>query len=164
MAVLSDQNRGGALRGTLVLALVAVFFLLAMGITILGSGVYRSTVSSSEENYIRRTALSYLVNQIRRGDELGGVAVGSFGGGDAVVLIEAGYVTYLYCWDGQLRELYMEENAGLTAQDGLPVLPVSSLSVTPEDGCILITVTGENGASCSVKITPHCGVREVGGL
>lgn len=164
MAVLSEQNRGGALRGAVVLALVAVFFILAMGITLLGSSVYRSTVSASEENYVRRTALSYLVNQIRRGDELGGVAVGSFAGADAVVLAEDGYVTYLYCWDGQLRELYMESDAGLTAGDGLPVLPLSSLSVTSEPGSILLTATDENGVSYSVKVTPHCGVKEVGGL
>ncbi len=164
MAVLSEQNRGGALRGALVLALIAVFFIFAMGITLLGSGVYRSTVSASEENYVRRTALSYLVNQIRRGDELGGVAVGSIDGVDAVVLAEDGYVTYLYCWDGQLRELYMEADAGLKAEDGLPVLPAASLAVTSELGGIIMTVTDESGAGYSVTVTPRCGVKEVGGL
>ncbi|HEX3000455.1 MAG TPA: DUF4860 domain-containing protein, partial [Armatimonadota bacterium] len=134
------QNRGSALRTVAVLALCAVFFVLAMGVTLLGSGIYRGTVSASDENYTHRTALSYLANQIRRGDVAGGVAVGSFEGADAIVLTDGDYVTYLYCWDGQLRELYMEAGTGLTAADGVPVLPLASLTVTLVGNCIALTV------------------------
>lgn len=161
MAVLSEQNRGGALRTAVVLALCAVFLILAMGIALMGSGVYRGTVAASNENFTRRTALSYLVNQIRRGDIAGGVAVGSLEGADAVVLTEGAYVTYLYCRDGQLRELYMEAGTGLTAADGVPVLPLDALSVTLEGARITLTVTAGDGTRHSVSVTPRSGVREV---
>ena len=70
---LSSEGRG--LRSTLVVVLCALFFILAMGVTLLGSGVYRDVVAVSDKNEAERTALSYLVNQVRRSWRVG---VGSF--------------------------------------------------------------------------------------
>ena len=68
----------------------------------------------------------------------------SFGGGDALVLAEptggSSYVTLLYCYDGQLRELYVEE--------GYPLLP--------EDGLLSFTATAPDGAVSSVSVAPRC--------
>lgn len=152
------------MQSAAVLVLCAVFFIFAMGITLLGSSVYRNTVSASDENRLYRTALSYLVNQIRRGDQLGGVSIGSFEGVDAVMLTEGGYVTYLYCWGGQLRELYMEKDAGLTAEDGMPVLPVASFTATLEGGLLHLTIADNSGALHSVSFAPRCGVKEASRL
>lgn len=158
---MSEHGRGSALRTAVVLALCAVFLILAMGVTLLGSGVYRSVAASADDNYTHRTALSYLVNQIRRADASGGVAVGFLEGTDAVVLTEGDYVTYLYCLDGQLRELYMERGTGLTAADGIAVLPLEALSVTLEQGLIRLTATDEAGTGYSASVFPRSGVREV---
>ena len=99
-----------ALRSAAVFVLCGLFAVLAMGLALLSSGVYRSTTAESDRNFTRRTALSYLVNQIRQADGTGRVAVGTFGGSDALALTEhldgTEYVTILYCLDGQLRELY----------------------------------------------------------
>lgn len=61
------------LRTALVAALSALFFLLAMGITLMGSSVYRSTAAASDAHYTARTAVSYLANQLRQGDRTGSV-------------------------------------------------------------------------------------------
>ena len=92
------------LRGALVAALCALFFLLAMGVTLMGSSVYRNTVASATENYGQRTALSYLVNQIRRCAHRteGVVQLGRFDGADALILSEGEYITVLYVYDGAL--------------------------------------------------------------
>lgn len=65
------------------MCLAALFALLAMGVTLMGTGVYRAVADDADANSTQRTALSYVVNQIRRSDA-GGVAIGTFGGGDAL--------------------------------------------------------------------------------
>ncbi len=150
-------------RNIAVLLLIAAFFLLAMGITLFGSSVYRGVVAASSRNYTHRTALSYLANQIRRCDIRGGVAVGSFEGYDALILTEGDYVTYLYCREGELCELYTEEGTGLTAADGVAVLPLESLAVERKGSLVQLTVTGEDGVSRSLDVAPRSGVEEGGG-
>ena len=153
------QSHTGRLRTVAALALCALFLLLAMGLTLMGSGVYRNTVAASDENYTRRTALSYLVNQVRRGDAAGGVAVGTLDGIPAVALFEDDYVTYLYCYDGQLRELYTQRDSGLTPADGLEILPLNGLEISLEGSLLTFTADG-----VSVSVAPRCGVTEVSAL
>ncbi len=154
------SNTGRGLRTALVAVLCALFFLLAMGITLLGSSVYRQTVSTSDDNYTQRTALSYLVNQVRRA---GSVAVGSFESYPALDLAEPGgnYHTVLYVSDGELRELYTERGSGLTSADGTAVLPLEGLSLAVENGTVTFTVT-QDGKSWSASVSPRTGVAEVG--
>lgn len=150
----------GGLRSAAVFALCALFAVLSMGLTLLASGAYRDTAAGAEANYTRRTALSYLVNQVRRSDADGCVYVESFGGGDALVLAEptggSSYVTLLYCYDGQLRELYVEEGYPLLPEDGLPVLELQSLRVCAENGLLSFTATAPDGAVSSVSVAPRC--------
>lgn len=155
---MNPSKSGRSLRTALVLVLCALFFVLAMGITLLGSGVYRGVVSASDRNYTQRTALSYLINQVRRS---GTVAVGSFERCPALDLggsgEEADYHTVLYVYDGQLRELYTQRGSGLTPADGIDILPLAGLELTLEDGLISITVTGEDGTSYSASVAPRTG-------
>lgn len=161
MCPLKEQSTRGGLRSVFIALLCALFFLLAMGITLLSSSVYRQSVAAADENDARRTALSYLVNQIRRGDGGQGVLVGTFGGSDAVVLREGDYITVLYCYDGALRELYTEEGTGLGAADGVAVLPLEGLSVRAEGALLVLTATAQGG-DCSVSVSPRSALRLTG--
>lgn len=161
-----DQDKPG-LRSALVLCLAGLFFLLAMGVALLGSNLYRAVAADSDGNYAHRTALSYVVNQLRRGDN-GGIAVGEFEGVGAVRTTEtlddgSVYVTLIYCCDGQLRELYMEEGTGLMPGDGIPLMPLDSLDFSLENG--LLTVTAGSGEErWSVSLSPRAGIEEVDAL
>ena len=162
------EHEHSPLRSAAVLALCGLFAVLAVGLAILSSGVYRSAAASSDGNSARRTALSYLVNQVRRADRVGGVAVGTFGDGDAVALTETvegtDYVTILYCLDGQLMELYAEAGSDRTPADGLAVLALSDLSVETDGARITFTVTAPDGAVSTASVSPRCGFEEVGEL
>lgn len=154
---------GRGLRAALTAALCALFFVLAMGVTLLGSGVYRDTVAASEENDVRRTALSYLVNQVRRAQR---VEVGSFESVPALDLADQDapdYHTVLYVYEGQLRELYAEKGSGLTAADGIPILPLEGMELTLEEELLTIAVTAEAGGTSSVSISPRMGVGQAPG-
>lgn len=158
---LSSEGRG--LRSALVVVLCALFFILAMGITLLGSGVYRDVVAVSDGNETKRTALSYLINQVRRSWSVG---VGSFEYLPALELTDSGesdYHTVLYVYDGQLRELYAEKDSGMKAEDGVAILPLDRMELTLEGDLLTITVTAEDGEVCSASVTSRMGVNTVPG-
>lgn len=156
------QLHGRGLRTAAVLSLAGLFLVLAIGTALLESGVYRRTGADAAACSTRRTALSYLTNQVRRADEQGRVAIGGLEGVDALYLYEDGYVTCLYCFDGALRELYAEPDSGLTAADGVALLELSSLSIHEDEGRLLFSVTDGEGHTSSVTVTPRCGVRKAG--
>ena len=62
------DNAHSGLRSAAVFALCGLFAVLAVGLAALSGGVYRAAALDSDQNYVRRTALSYLVNQVRRAD------------------------------------------------------------------------------------------------
>lgn len=159
---MNPSKSGRGVRAALVVVLCALFFLLAMGITLLGSGVYRGVVAAADRNYIQRTALSYLVNQIRRASS---VEVGSFELSPALDLSapeeEGDYHTVLYVYDGQLRELYAQRDAGLTPADGTVILPLEELSITLNDGLITLTAT-QDGEPFSTCVAPRVSAGEIG--
>lgn len=165
---MKTHSGGTGLRRVVIVCLATLFALLAMGVTLMGTGVYRSVADDADTNSTQRIALSYVVNQIRRWDA-GGVAVGTFGGGDALRLTETSedgsvYVTLIYCFEGSLMELYMEEGTGLAPEDGMPLLELSSLdlSVSETGG---LDITASDGAHrWSVTLYPRTGVEEVGEL
>lgn len=161
---MNPSKSGRSLRTALVVVLCALFFVLAMGITLLGSSVYRGVVAASDRNYTQRTALSYLINQVRRAWSVG---VGSFEFCPALDLggtgAEADYHTVLYVYDGQLRELYAQRDSGLTPADGTAILPLEDLDLKLEDGLITITVTAEDGTSYSASVAPRQGADTVAG-
>lgn len=152
-----EQARGGKLRTAAVLALAALFFVLATGSALLGSGVYRRTAAEGTATGTRRTALAYLANQIRRADEAGGISVGVFGDSDALYLTEGDYVTCVYCFDGSLRELYAERGSGFSPEDGTALLPLGGLRIGTDDARLTFTVTDGDGASAGLILTPRCG-------
>lgn len=157
---MSLQANGRVLRTAVTLALCGLFFLLAMGLTLLASGAYRGVVAESDGTYSHRTPLSYLVNQLRRNDVYGAVSVRSFGDGDALCLEENGYVTLLYCYDGQLRELYAEASLTFAPEDGTALLPLDDLAVELEDGFLTVTTT-VGGVTDRTSCCLRSGVREV---
>ncbi|MEA5039454.1 MAG: DUF4860 domain-containing protein [Clostridiaceae bacterium] len=152
--------RGKGLRSAAVLTLAGLFFTLAIGTALLESGIYRKTAADAAANTTRRTALSYLANQVRRADARGDIAVGDFGGKDALFLYENEYVTCLYCYEGMLRELYTEKGSGLSPSDGVAVLELSSLSITSSSGHLTFTATDKNGLSSVLTVSPRCGMEE----
>lgn len=155
------------LRSGTVFALCGLFAVLCMGLTLLSAGVYRAVAADADKNYTHRTALSYVVNQVRRSDAARGVALGTFGDSDALQLTEwvdgTAYVTLIYCRDGQLMELFMEEGTGLGPSAGSAVLPVDGLDLSEEDGILTIQIQA-HGQIYTAAIAPRCGTAEVGQL
>jgi len=152
--------------GIAVFLVGAVFLFFSLGLVLMGSSVYRQVVSDAQENSQLRTTLSYIANQVRRSDINGNVEIGKFCGQDALLLwqnlegIEC--VTYLYCWEGSLRELFVEKGNELEPQAGLPLLTLNDIFFNlTEEGLICVDALFPDGSQGRLIIAPRCGV--VGG-
>jgi hypothetical protein len=146
-----------------VLLLMGMFVLLSVGIMVLGISVYNNTNELSSENYARRTALSYIANQMRRGDVQGGVELRDIDGTRALVFRQdfdgTDYLTCLYAYDGELCELFTEDGTEQELSSGVPVMPVSDLAFEAKNGSIEVWVTDEtSGESQSLLLTPRSGL------
>ena len=108
---------------------IALFLVLAASslfLVILAANVYRKSVAWEESNYGSRTCLSYVTEKIRQSDTDGGVETGTFDGIPCLILRQnfgdQAYATYLYSYEGQLCELFVQEGADVHAPDGQRIL------------------------------------------
>ena len=132
---------------------IALFLVLAASslfLVILAANVYRKSVAWEESNYGSRTCLSYVTEKIRQSDTDGGVETGTFDGIPCLILRQnfgvQAYATYLYSYEGQLCELFVQEGADVHAPDGQRILEVNNFNITEQEkGIFKISCSDENG-------------------
>lgn len=145
---------------------LALFFVLtatSVALVVLASGTYSRQVQDSEDSFASRTALSYVTEKIHQADEYGAVYAGTFDGQDAIVIrqtySEQTYVTYLYEYDGYLRELFIQDGVDAKASDGRKILASVCFSFDEtQDGLFHLYSTNKDGSISdtyvSIKSTP----------
>lgn len=162
--MLFEKNLRPRFDAAAVIVLCFLFFFCSAGMVLLSGTVYAHTIRTSEENFTRRTTMSYLANQIRLQGLGESVRVlGDFHGTNALVLTERvgdfAYETHLYCYDGYLRELYAEQGTDLRPDSGTELLPLRSFSIELiADGLLLLSIEDEQGLRHTLKIAPRQGV------
>ena len=75
---------------------------------------------------------------LRQADRADAITVEPFGEVDALVLRETvdgcTYLTRIYCWQGQVRELFAAEGGSFAPQDGECLMEAQALEI-PDDDC-----------------------------
>ena len=144
--------------GLLLLLLFGVFAVCVLSVLLSGADAYQRLTQRDQCAFDRRTAAQYLATRVRQADAAGGVAVEEFGGVRSLVLdAQSTYPTWLYCYDGQLMELYcyVEDRPG--PEDGLPLLELEGLDVSLSDGLLTLEVTGAGGETSTLLLSLRSG-------
>lgn len=148
-----------------VTALFTVFAATAFLVVLIGAKQYQNTADSMDYNYEIRTASSYLVEKVRQNDSASHIAVSELDGIPALSLTSeengAHYTTYIYCYDGALRELFVSEHSVYAPNAGQQIVPLQDFA--PEalySGLIRITVTGTDGTPVPLYISVHADSEE----
>ena len=132
-----------------VLALFLVFALFALFLALFGGRMYKAISADMQANYELRASLSYVAGKLRGADTQGGCGVEAIGGIDAIVLHHEyngdGYRTYIYYFDGMLRELFVSESIGFDPAMGLGIAPLSKFSFEQSGRSITIQATCSDG-------------------
>lgn len=144
-----------------VLALFGVFAASALMLVTLGANVYKQTVADMTDNFTERTAFSYVTEKIRQNDTADTVEIGELSGVPALIFTkqsgEETFCTYLYLYDGYLKELYTRKNF-FAGTDILPagqnILPLAAFSMEEcRDGLIKLTLEPESGSPVTIYAT-----------
>lgn len=144
------------------LALFCVFAASLLAVVLLGADVWRRTADGMRQNFSMRTSLAYVSEKVRRNDAADAVYIGQLGGSPALVLEQnvfgAVYRTYIYHYDGALREVFAGPSAVVLPESGQSIADLSGFSVSErDDGLFLICCTGADGKEYSVLAGARCG-------
>lgn len=117
---------------------ISLFFVFAassLAVILLSANIYSRTVQDSVSSFETRTVLSYLTEKIHQNDENGAVSLGSLNGIDALVMEQSyeqqTYATYLYEYEGTLRELFVQKGAAVSPAAGKEIMPIADFHIAP---------------------------------
>lgn len=155
-----NARRGRAVSGAFVFLLLGVFALFAVMLVMLGARAYHSTVESGAVHADGRVLESYLVNAVRADDARGAVSVQQIDGLD-VLKISAdyagtGYDKWIYCWDGSLRELFVDSEFEFDPASGEIICPARDVKLDLQGALLSAVLTDSAGAEHRVNVALHC--------
>lgn len=144
------------------LLLFGIFAVCVLAVLLTGAGAYRRLTVRDEAACGRRTRTQYIATRVRQADSLGQVSVEELGGVPALRLTEeSGYVTWVYCWDGWLMELYTAAEAELAPEDGTQLVEAAGLTLSLEGGLLEVGVTGPEGGEDRLYLALRSGEGEL---
>ena len=120
------EKRGHTLDVLYPLGLLAVYALAAAGAVLLAADGYRDSLDRADRSFGASTALAYVTEKLRAGDREDAVRVETLGDCPALVVSvnreDSWYDTYIYCYDGSLRELMVKRELTPAPQMGTKLL------------------------------------------
>jgi hypothetical protein len=150
--------------GSVFVLLIFCLFAFGVFVTImLSASTYQAQNETTTTGQSERIILSYVRTKIREADALNAVSVGSHHGINTLIISETlggrEYVTYVYHYDGWVREIFFEYGLEFLPGDGIAVMAAGSLWFEELQNGLLRVVT-ETG---KMYISPRGGVDKTGG-
>ena len=119
-----------------IIALFVLFAITAFSVVLIGAKQYELTSDSMNQNYETRTTASYLSEKLHQNDTSAGISVVDLDGTKAIAMnsfVDGKlYITYLYFYDGYLRELFVGADAVYSLSSGQKILELSNFDVAME--------------------------------
>lgn len=117
-----------------VISLFAMFVLSAVFLISIGARIYSKTMSNMNANFDSRTAVAYINEKIRQSDAYGNIRIGDFDGCDSIIISsivnKLEYITYIYEYDGSVRELTVRKDVTLSPEAGTRILDVQKFELS----------------------------------
>ncbi len=143
------MKRHDTLGTLLPILLLALFCLCILSVIAGGAGIYRDLTDAAQMRLQEGQCLPYVAAKVRAFDMRGAVSVREFDGISALCLTEEldgeAYCTYIYCTDGEVRELFTEADAPFDTDGGQTVLTALSLRFSYTDGVLTASFVGTDG-------------------
>ncbi len=155
-----NSRKNHSIDVVFALALFCTFAASVLMVLMMGASSYKSVTAAMNSNYEDRTGAGYLAEKIRHFDSCGAIAAGQFDGNDALVLTQTiddtKYLTYIYYYDGYIRELLTENNSGMTAEAGEKVIEAAGFKVEQtKSGMFKVTCEMPDGSAPYILVSPR---------
>ena len=155
--MLQLENSSRKIDTVCIVSLFVMFAITAILLILIGARQYRFTADSMNRNYEIRTASSYLTEKVHQSDTITGVSVVDFSVGSALALTDRQnnqtYITYIYYYDGVLKELFVKEDAAFTPSAGQTIVQLHGfIPEVVHTGLIRITFTDTQNKEHSIYL------------
>ncbi|QHI71831.1 DUF4860 domain-containing protein [Aminipila terrae] len=141
-------NKGQSIQFLFTMVLLFSLAISAIFTVLFGAGVYKNIEKRMNENFSSTTALSYISNKVKQNDKAGMISVENMEGTQVLKLVETyngeAYNTLIYCKDGELKELFCNENSGLALEDGMNIMNLQGISFEMEGDRLLKVKTSKD--------------------
>ena len=136
--------------------LFLVFVLSALFTVLIGGKVYENINSRIEENYSGQVVLNYVANTVRQNDKADSIVVRDIEDTAVLELSQEingiSYVTWIYCMDGAVRELFTNAGSGLGLADGLEIIDCQGLTFRQEGDILEVEVADQSNTKLLLNI------------
>lgn len=140
---------------------ISLFFVFAassLAVLLLAANIYGSSTNRIQANDQNRTSLSYISQKIRQNDTSGTISIKNVEGTDCLVLKaeydHINYITYIYKYEGDLKELFFKEGIDVSLSSGRTIMKISALSMEQTDDHLFrFTSTNKDGKKDSLIIS-----------
>lgn len=160
-----DERRKGNITGLAALLLFGVFAVCVVLVLLTGANAYHRLTERDQSAYSHRTVAQYLTTRVRQADRAGQIAVGQFGGEDALLLEEEIdgilFVTRIYYYDGAIRELFSFADETFEPRDGEEILPAQGLELKQDGQWLTASVVNEDGTVQDLTLYLRSGEGEL---
>ena len=135
-----SSKHGHRLHTLVILILFLVFALSSVSVLMYGTKVYKSVTEKTDENYSLRTGLIYLSNKITAADK-SSIYMDTYQKVDMLVIPEEiegqMYETRIYCYNGQLREIFTDVGNDIPLDGGLYITDMKNLTISEKNKGLL---------------------------
>lgn len=140
-----------------VMLLFVLFAITTFILVLVGVKQYQVTANNMSQNYQIRTATSYLTEKVRQNDNTNGISLVDLDGTQAIALTsnidETEYYTYIYFYQGQLRELFVSKDSVFTLETGQAIIELTDFSIEEASNkMIKVTLKGDDNTTRSLYL------------
>lgn len=146
-----NKHKKHSIDVVFVLLLFCVFAASALLTLLFGALSYSKVTEAMDKNYKERIYAGYISEKMRHCESAQSIQKGEIGGCDALLLTEKAdeeeYITYIYYYDGSIRELFTQTGSGLGPEAGETIIKAAGFRTEyAGDGLIKTICIAEDGS------------------
>ncbi len=149
-----------SMQGVFVFVLLGLFAVMSTLMVLLGAQMYRNTVDHATENNEGRVLGAYVRSMIRAEDSAGDVAIEDHDGVNTLALYEQiddeRYVTWLYCYNGQMYEQFTGADRQFKPLSGTVICPAKTFAPALNDNLLTVNVVDGANRMDTVRVALRC--------
>jgi len=149
-----------SMQGVFVFVLLGLFAVMSTLMVLLGAQMYRNTVDRSTANNEDRVLSAYVRSMIRAEDTSGAMEIGEYDGVKALAMREdldgEAYVTWLYCYEGQMYEWFTSDDGEFRPESGTAICPAQRFEPSLDDGLLTVNLVNAKGEPETVRVALRC--------
>lgn len=147
-----NLQTGRSITAFFSLLLFDIFTLLLLTLLLFSAKAYQISVKGQEENQNLHTAMTYVTTKLRQYDDTK-VFLNDFNGYEALCLQDEingrSFITYIYLFDKELKELFATPNASVSPEMGTTIAQLNSFYIGETDTGFLCLKMEDTDGNCS---------------